>query len=87
MEAPDGNNGHVYGLLDDTFIIDLTLDGFRYPSGESGPRIVAVPEWSPFVAATYRYSESRTNRLNEDVRTRKKYIEPSKWHSLVLQAF
>ena len=87
LTAPTDSDGHVYGLLDDVFIVDLTLDGFRYPSGRKCPRIVALPKWSPFVQSTYRYIESHTRQLNDEVRQGSRYIAPSCWDSRALQAF
>ena len=87
MEAPTKNDSHVYGLLDGYFIVDLTLDGFRFSSGDKGPRIVALPEWSPFVQSTYRYFGRRTRKLNDQVRRGRKHIPQSRWNSVVLRAF
>ncbi|RJP34285.1 MAG: hypothetical protein C4547_11230 [Phycisphaerales bacterium] len=79
MAGPDGKAWHTYGLLDDYFIIDLTLDGFALPDGRKGPRIVALPEWSPFVQQTYRYFEDDTADINEQVTAGRMYHPYAKW--------
>jgi len=87
MTTSDGNSLHTYGLLDDYFIIDLTLDGFSASDGEKGPRIVALPEWAPFVQSRYRYHEENTKDLNRKVHNGHMYIEEDKWKNKMIAIY